>query len=32
MPPAIYTLMHPDAVLTDAEKQQLMTGLQNSLK
>ena len=32
MPPAIYLTMHPDAKLTDAEKQQLIQGLQNSLK
>jgi hypothetical protein len=32
MPPAIYTTMHPNAILTTAEKQQLITGLQNSLK
>jgi cytochrome c551/c552 len=32
MPPAKYLLLHPDARLTDAEKQQLITGLQNSLK
>jgi hypothetical protein len=32
MPPALYTLMHPNAILTDAEKQQLIQGLQNSLK
>ncbi len=32
MPPAIYTLMHPEAVLSAAEKQQLITGLQKSLK
>jgi hypothetical protein len=31
MPPAIYTPMHPEARLTAAEKQQLITGLQNSL-
>ena len=32
MPPAIYTMMHPTAILTDQEKQQLIQGLQNSLK
>jgi len=32
MPPAIYILMHPNAALSAAEKQQLITGLQNSLK
>jgi mono/diheme cytochrome c family protein len=32
MPPAIYTLMHPEALLSPAEKQQLINGLQNSLK
>jgi len=32
MPPAIYTLMHPGAILNDQEKQQLIQGLQNSLK
>lgn len=32
MPPAIYLGMHPEAVLTAAEKQQLITGLQKSLK
>jgi hypothetical protein len=32
MPPGTYTLLHPEAVLTDAEKQQLIAGLQNSLK
>jgi Haem-binding domain len=32
MPPALYTLMHPTAILTDQEKQQLIQGLQNSLK
>jgi hypothetical protein len=31
MPPAIYTPLHPSARLTSAEKQQLITGLQNSL-
>jgi hypothetical protein len=31
MPPAIYLPMHPAAQLTAAEKQQLITGLQNSL-
>jgi hypothetical protein len=32
MPPAIYLPMHPAAQLTAAEKQQLITGLNNSLK
>jgi cytochrome c551/c552 len=32
MPPAIYLPMHPNAHLTAAEKQQLITGLTNSLK
>ena len=32
MPPGLYTLMHPDAVLSPAEKQQLIQGFQNSLK
>jgi hypothetical protein len=32
MPPNLYLTMHPEAVLTPAEKQQLITGLQNSLK
>jgi hypothetical protein len=32
MPPAIYTLMHPEAVLSDQEKQQLIDGLAKSLK
>jgi hypothetical protein len=32
MPPAIYLPMHPEAQLTAAEKQQLITGLNNSLK
>jgi hypothetical protein len=31
MPPAIYTPMHPSARLTSAEKEQLITGLMNSL-
>lgn len=31
MPPAIYLPMHPEAQLTVAEKQQLITGLTNSL-
>ncbi len=31
MPPASYLLLHPEARLTDAEKQQLITGLQNTL-
>jgi mono/diheme cytochrome c family protein len=32
MPPGIYTTMHPNAVLNAQEKQQLIQGLQNSLK
>ncbi len=32
MPPADYVLLHPNAQLTDAEKQQLIAGLQASLK
>jgi hypothetical protein len=32
MPPAQYLLMHPDARLSDAEKQQLMQGMQASLR
>ena len=32
MPPAVYLPMHPSAQLTAAEKQQLITGLTNSLK
>jgi cytochrome c551/c552 len=32
MPPAQYTIIHTNAVLSDAEKQQLITGLQASLK
>ncbi len=32
MPPWYYLLLHPDANLTDAEKQQLIQGLQASLK
>jgi hypothetical protein len=32
MPPGAYLMMHPDAALSSAEKQQLITGLQNSLK
>jgi len=31
MPPAIYLPLHPSAQLTSAEKQQLITGLTNSL-
>ncbi|MFH1524141.1 MAG: heme-binding domain-containing protein [Chloroflexota bacterium] len=31
MPPATYLLMHPPARLTNAEKQQLITGMSNSL-
>ncbi len=32
MPPPQYLLTHPNAALSDAEKQQLIQGLQNSLK
>ena len=32
MPPAIYTRMHPNAILTPAEQQQLIDGLNKSLK
>jgi len=32
MPPFYYTPLHPSANLTSAEKQQLITGLENSLK
>jgi hypothetical protein len=32
MPPSLYTLMHPNANLTPAEKQQLIDGLLASLK
>ncbi len=32
MPPSLYTLMHPNAILTDQEKQALILGLQASLK
>jgi hypothetical protein len=32
MPPAIYLLQHPTARLTDAGKQQMITGLENTLK
>ena len=32
MPPLIYLPMHPSARLTPAEKQQLITGLENSLR
>ncbi len=32
MPPWYYLPLHPDAALTDAEKQQLIQGLQASLK
>ena len=31
MPPAIYLPMHPTARLSDAEKQQLITGITNSI-
>ncbi len=31
MPPAAYIMLHPEAQLTDQEKQQLIQGLQNSL-
>lgn len=30
MPPSYYILLHPDANLTDAEKQELIQGLQNT--
>jgi hypothetical protein len=32
MPPSQYLLLHPDARLTDAEKQQLITGITNSIQ
>lgn len=32
MPPVDYVLLHPEARLSDAEKEQLIQGLQNSLK
>jgi cytochrome c551/c552 len=32
MPPWYYVMIHPTAKLSDQEKQQLITGLQNSLK
>lgn len=32
MPPSIYLLMHPTANLTAAEKQQLISGLSNSIQ
>src|SRR5512147_1448648 len=32
MPPAVYLPLHPSARLSDAEKQQLIQGVQNSLK
>ncbi len=32
MPPGNYTMLHPDAVLNAQEQQQLIQGLQNSLK
>ncbi len=32
MPPSYYTILHPAAVLSAQEKQQLITGLQNSLQ
>jgi hypothetical protein len=32
MPPASYTLLHPDARLTPAEQQQLIEGFRNSLQ
>lgn len=32
MPPWYYTIIHTNAVLNDQERQQLITGLQNSLK
>jgi len=31
MPPGMYLMMHPEAVLTDAEKQQLIAGLQRTI-
>lgn len=32
MPPSIYTMMHPNAILNDQEKQQLIDGLKRSLQ
>jgi len=32
MPPSYYTIMHPEAMLTAQEKQQLILGLQQSLR
>ena len=32
MPPVDYRLLHPEANLTPAEKEQLIQGLQNSIK
>jgi hypothetical protein len=32
MPPSTYLLMHPSAKLSEAEKQQLIQGIQNSIK
>jgi mono/diheme cytochrome c family protein len=32
MPPAQYTIIHPNAVLSATEKQQLIQGLQNTIK
>lgn len=32
MPPSVYTMMHPEAILSAQEKQQLIQGLQKSLK
>jgi hypothetical protein len=32
MPPIDYQLLHPEARLSTAEKEQLIQGLQNSLK
>jgi len=32
MPPSYYTLLHPDAKLTDAEKQQLIDGLAKTVQ
>ncbi|MBI4630195.1 MAG: heme-binding domain-containing protein, partial [Chloroflexi bacterium] len=32
MPPPMYLLTHPEAKLTDAEKQQLIEGLGKSLR
>lgn len=32
MPPSLYTMMHPNAILNDQEKQQLIDGLAKSLQ